>query len=300
MLNYNHLHYFHVAACEGSVAGAAERLGVTQPTVSEQLRALERALDVVLFERMPTGLRLTDAGRLAFEHTSVMFRAGERLVESLRPDAPELPRSLRIGVSTVVARVTPPDFLVPLLAVEDCVPIVQTGDSVELVRALHGSEIDLALCESEPPDAARRGLEVVEIENTTLVVVAPPGVRPGDGWQDVGIARHKQSSSLRWEVDEYLSANKLAPRVIAEADDSTFLVEAATRMGLVAIVPRAVARQRIANRQLNVLAVLPASQLGVFALFHDRIASQLARRAVEVLVEHVRCANGLAEATIKV
>ena len=81
MLNYNHLHYFHVAAVEGTVAGAAGRLGVTQPTVSEQVRALERTLGVALFERTATGLRLTDAGRLAYEHTSVMFRAGERLVE---------------------------------------------------------------------------------------------------------------------------------------------------------------------------------------------------------------------------
>ena len=87
MLNYNHLYYFHVAATEGSVAGAAEKLGVTQPTVSEQLRALERSLGVTLFDRSPTGLKLTGSGRLAFEHTSVMFRASERLIESLRSQA---------------------------------------------------------------------------------------------------------------------------------------------------------------------------------------------------------------------
>mgnify|MGYP001043149089 CR=1 FL=1 len=52
MLNYNHLYYFHVAAIEGSVAGAAERLGVTAATVSEQVRALERALGKKLFEEV--------------------------------------------------------------------------------------------------------------------------------------------------------------------------------------------------------------------------------------------------------
>src|SRR6476619_4403853 len=103
MLNYNHLHYFHVAATEGSVAGAAEKLGVTQPTVSEQLRSLEKSLGVVLFERSPSGLKLTDEGRLAFEHTSVMFRAGERLIESLGHDK-DLPRTLRVGLSSTVAR----------------------------------------------------------------------------------------------------------------------------------------------------------------------------------------------------
>src|SRR5580692_3474889 len=48
VLNYNHLHYFHVAANAGSLAAAAVELGVKQPTVSEQLRALERALEVSL------------------------------------------------------------------------------------------------------------------------------------------------------------------------------------------------------------------------------------------------------------
>jgi LysR family transcriptional activator of nhaA len=42
MLNYNHLYYFHVVATEGSFANAAERIGVTQPTVSEQVKALEQ------------------------------------------------------------------------------------------------------------------------------------------------------------------------------------------------------------------------------------------------------------------
>jgi len=65
-LNYNHLYYFHVAALEGSVAAAAQRLGVTAATVSEQLRTLERALAHDLFERTQSGLKLTDAGRLAF------------------------------------------------------------------------------------------------------------------------------------------------------------------------------------------------------------------------------------------
>ena len=41
VLNFNHLYYFHVTASEGSVKAAADRLGVTQPTVSEQLRMLE-------------------------------------------------------------------------------------------------------------------------------------------------------------------------------------------------------------------------------------------------------------------
>jgi LysR family transcriptional regulator, transcriptional activator of nhaA len=288
LLNYNHLYYFHVAATEGSVAAAAEKLGVTQPTVSEQLRALERSLGVVLFERSPTGLRLTDAGRLAFEHTSVMFRAGERLAESLGHESRDLPRSLRIGVSGAVARATSSDFLMPLLALPDCSPIIRTGDSLDLVRALRGAEIDLVLCENEPPDAARRGLEIATIAKTTLVAIAPMSVDPAADWQDAGLVHYRPTSSYRWEIDAYLAAHKLTPRVVGEADDSIFLLEAAARGGYIAIVPRAIARERIASGELKVLAQFEPSQSGVYAMFQSGSSAELARRAVDILIEHVQ------------
>jgi LysR family transcriptional regulator, transcriptional activator of nhaA len=288
MLNYNHLHYFHVAAAEGSVAGAAEQLGVTQPTVSEQLRALERSLGVTLFERSPTGLKLTEAGRLAFEHTSVMFRAGERLVESLGKDGREMPRSLRVGLSSAVARATSSDFLMPLLALPNCVPVIRTSDSVDLLRALRSNELDLVLCESEPPEAARKGLEVVVIASTTLVAVAPPSIEPGPEWQGVGIIHYRASSSYRWEVESFLASRKLNPRVAGEADDSLFLLEAATRGGYVVVVPRSIARDKIANGHVKVLASFEPSQAGVHALFQDGVQAELARRAVDILILHVK------------
>lgn len=290
MLNYNHLHYFHMTAVEGSVAGAADRLGVTQPTVSEQVRVLEKSLGVALFERTTGGLKLTDAGRLAFEHTSVMFRAGERLVESLGHNAQQVPRTLRVGLSASVARSTSSDFLMPLLAISDCVPAIRIGDAAELTRDLRASELDLVLCENQPPDANRPGLEIAMIDATTLVAVAPPSVQPTADWQNVGLLQYRASSSYRWEVETYLETNGLRPSVAAEVDDALFLVEAAARGGYVAFVPRSVARDAVTTGRLTVLATLEPGYSGVYALYQDGAAADLARRAVEVLVEHARSA----------
>ena len=292
MLNYNHLHYFHVAAVEGSVAAAAERLGVTQPTVSEQVRALEKTLGVSLFERTTTGLKLTDAGRLAFEHTSVMFRAGERLVQSLVHNGKEdMPRSLRVGLSGSVARSTTTDFLMPLLAITDCTPAIQLGDSAAMVRMLRGNELDLVLCETTPPDATKRGLEIALIDETKLVAVAPPSVEPADDWQNVTLLQYRASSSYRWDVEAFLDAKGLRPRVAGEVDDSLFLLEAAVRGGYVAFVPRSIARDALTAKRLRVLARIEPSHSGVYALYQNVETSDLARRAVEVLIEHTRAAN---------
>ncbi len=288
MLNYNHLYYFHVAANEGSVASAATRLGVTQPTVSEQIRALERTLRVSLFDRHPTGLKLTEAGRLTFEHTSVMFRAGERLAEALGHSRRELPRSLRIGISSSVARTTATEFLIPVLAVENCVPFIRSSDSVELLRELKGGNLDLLLCESEPPEPARRGLEISPIDSTPMVAIggASNGLAPD--WQNARLIQYTAASSLRWEVDAFLDKHGFRPQIAAEVDDGHFLVEAAARGGYVVIVPRSCARDAIKTGRVTVLADLPEVHAGVYAVYPDGATSDLARRAVQVLVEHVR------------
>ena len=60
--NFNHLYYFHVVATEGSLAKAARRLRVTQPTISAQIRNLEQFVGHRLFDRSGRGMRLTSKG----------------------------------------------------------------------------------------------------------------------------------------------------------------------------------------------------------------------------------------------
>lgn len=288
MLNFNHLYYFHVAATEGSVAATAARLGVTQPTVSEQIRALERALGGALFERTATGLRLTDSGRVAFNHTSIMFGEAARLLEALGRADRDLPATLRVGLANAVARSVSADFLLPLFALDECVPSIRTGEGPELVRDLRSAELDLVLIDRPPPDSAMGGLQASELGGSVLVAVAPKSVDPGEGWSDVGLLQYRSASTSRWMVEQYLDQHSLHPRIAGEADDPLLLVEAAARGGFVTFVPRSVARDAVAAGRLRVLASLDPARATVHALYHDATTASLARRAVEVLVEHFR------------
>jgi LysR family transcriptional activator of nhaA len=288
VLNFNHLYYFHVIASEGSIRAAAERLGVTQPTVSEQLRVLERSLGVELFERTPSGLRLTQAGQEAFQHTTTMFVAGERLAEALGDGDARPEVVLRVGVSSGIARTVAADFLVPVLGVEGCRPSIRTGDFHELLRGLRANELEVVIGEAEPAEAARAGLSIELVHRPRLVAVGAPDITPDAGWKNVRLLEYRATSVYHWEVEGYLEANDLRPTVIGDVDDAFLMLESVLRGRLVAFLPKSIARQALHQQQLKVLAELTPAAAGVYAIYPANNTFELARTAVERLIENAR------------
>jgi LysR family transcriptional activator of nhaA len=288
VLNFNHLYYFHVTASEGSIKAASDRLGVTQPTVSEQLRMLERSLEVELFDRTPTGLKLTQAGRLAYEHTGAMFLAGERLVKSLgrTVDPPEI--MLRVGVSASMARTIAADFLMPVLTVEGCRPSIRTGDFHEMLREVRSRELDLVLGETEPAEVSRAGLAVELVYRPTLVAIVLPEIEPREDWKNLSLLEYRPSSVYHWEVENYLQSQGLEPTVVGELDDAFLMLEAVLRGGFVAFVPKSVARDAIRNNRVKPLLTLSPESAGVYAVYPAGDTLQIARKAVERLIENAR------------
>ena len=72
-INYHHLLYFWVVAKEGTIAAACKELNLAQPTISAQLRVLEKSLGQKLFTRVGRNLALTETGRLVYRHADEIF-----------------------------------------------------------------------------------------------------------------------------------------------------------------------------------------------------------------------------------
>ena len=79
------LRYFVTMAREGNMTRAAERLFVTQPTLSKQLKDLEEELGRKLYERTNYSIRLTDAGMLLRSGPRISWRSSIRLRRSSGP-----------------------------------------------------------------------------------------------------------------------------------------------------------------------------------------------------------------------
>ncbi|GAA3164072.1 MULTISPECIES: LysR family transcriptional regulator [Streptomyces] len=156
--------YALAVAAEGSVTAAAEVLRVAQPSVSQQIRGLERELGVELFARTPSGLVPTVVGRAFLREAQAAVGAARRARATARAGAGEL-----VGEVVVAAQMGfgTRQFPGALGALRRRFPrlevtVFEEPGSAELERLCRRGALDLALmaaCERSPADAHRLGAE---------------------------------------------------------------------------------------------------------------------------------------------
>ena len=84
---FKQIKYFMAIAGTGSFSEAAAQCFISQSAVSQQITALERELDVVLLERTPRGVILTEAGRYFYENAGVLLKQAEKLKTGIQKAA---------------------------------------------------------------------------------------------------------------------------------------------------------------------------------------------------------------------
>ena len=146
--NYQHLRAFHAIAADGGVSRAARRLNVSQPTLSQQLKALEARHGVTLFESRKVPLTLTAAGRELFELTGKLFAVMSDIGDLVDVASGVELGMLRLGADNPYYAAKIVSLLhsrYPRTRVQ-----VRMGNGYEVMRWLGDAHVDAALA-SEPP-----------------------------------------------------------------------------------------------------------------------------------------------------
>ncbi|HSR22751.1 MAG TPA: LysR family transcriptional regulator [Candidatus Eisenbacteria bacterium] len=178
-MELHQLRYFVTVVREGTFTKAAQRLYITQPSLSEQIRKLETELSSPLFQRLGRRLALTNAGEAFLPHAEkVMFE-----VEQARARVQEV-RGLRlgrlsIGVFPSAAARLLPKFLAEFRHRHPGVEVVLREENVsaEFEQMVHDGVLDLAIVRLPKQ---RSDLEERFLVRDPLVLLVPPGHRLGD------------------------------------------------------------------------------------------------------------------------
>ena len=230
-LNFNHLYYFWTVAREGSVSRAAEELMVSQPTVSAQLKDLEAAMGTRLFERAGRGVKLTDAGRVAFNYASEMFSLAQQMTNALEHRPAGLPLRLAVGVVDVVPKVVVRRMLERAMALPQRVRLVCREDKRDrLLVDLAARRVDVVLSDGPAgTEAPLRGANHLLGESGMLFLATPDLAaklrrnfpRSLDGTPMLLPSDHTQ---VRHALDVWLDAHRIHPSVVGEFDDSATML----------------------------------------------------------------------------
>jgi DNA-binding transcriptional LysR family regulator len=168
-MELRHLRYFVAVAEERHVTRAAERLGIQQPPLSQQIRALEKELDVQLFRRQPRGVELTEAGRTLLADARAILAQVEHAVATTQRTARG--EQGRIAVGFTSSAPFHPFMPRVIRSFRDSAPrvslMLEEGGTSELVDALRQERLDVAFIRSPIPGAV--GAQATEGETSLAV-----------------------------------------------------------------------------------------------------------------------------------
>lgn len=174
-MRYAQIRAFHHVALTGGFSRAAEALNQTQPAISDQVRRLEEAHDVLLFHRASRQVTLTEAGEGLFRLTKSFFEVEDGIAAYLDRNRAAVAGHLRIVADSAVHvtgaigrfRVAHPGVAISLW----------TGNTDEVLARLRNYDAEIGVVGNL---GMARDLDRIELGRTAIVAIAAHGLMPGE------------------------------------------------------------------------------------------------------------------------
>lgn len=229
-LNYRHLEYFWHVVREGGVTAAAKALHVSQPSISAQIRKLERSLGYDLFDRDGRTLTLTHEGKVVFGYADEMFRIGRELRLTVEGRMTGRPMRLVVGVSSAIPNLVTFRLLVPAFEMDDPVHVtLHEGDTHRLLAELAAHDLDLILTDRPMPPESRVRAFSHPLGSSPVDIVGPPLMAhrlregfPGSLHEEPFLLP-AEGYALRTSLEAWFAAEGIRPRIFAEIEDNDLI-----------------------------------------------------------------------------
>ncbi|MEJ2541840.1 MAG: LysR family transcriptional regulator [Gemmatimonadota bacterium] len=229
-LNYRHLQYFRAVAHEGGVTAAAQVLHVSQPSISTQLKKLERALGYELFDRSGRSMTLTPEGRIVLDYADEIFRLGRELEETVRGRLEGRPLRLSVGLAGTIPNMVAFHLLEAAFAVEDPVRLLVREQRTDvLLAALATHELDLVLADIPVPTNVNVRAFNHPLGRSPVDIFGPPllALRLREGFprslEGEPFLLPAEGYALRRSLEDWFATHGIQPRIVAEIENDDLI-----------------------------------------------------------------------------
>jgi LysR family transcriptional activator of nhaA len=276
-LNYHHLRYFWAVAREGSLAAAAAKLRVSQPSISEQIRELEQALGEKLFKREGRNNVMTETGQVVYGYADEIFSLGRELISAVkqRPGA----RSLRfyVGVADSFPKLVTNEILKPVFSMEQPMHVVcREGKMEDLLAQLAAHRLDIVLSDEPASSSAnfRTFNHSLGESSTTFCAEKKMAEQLKRGFpkslHEAPALLPAENTALRRALEAWFRERDIRPHVVAEFEDLALMkVMASEGRGFIA-VPTVAARDAVHHYGFQCIGAAPKCRIQFHAITAER------------------------------
>jgi LysR family transcriptional activator of nhaA len=287
-LNYHHLLYFWKVAKTGSVTAASKELRLAHPTLSAQIRTLEKNLGHKLFRQVGRNLQLTETGQLAYRYANDIFSLGEELIQTIEGRPASGGIRLNVGVTDVLPKPMAYKFLEPALQLPDVRAVVYEGKPNGLMSQLVVHELDLVLSDFPlGPQFTLNAFNHLLGESKISVFGAQKlATKYESGFprslEGAPFLLPTENTSLRRILNHWFASKRIRPQVIGEFEDSELLKEYGQAGGGLFAASTVIEEHTQRHYRVKTLGQLESARMRYYAISPER---RITNPAVTAIIE---------------
>ena len=247
------LSYFVVIAEELNITKAAEKLCMSQPPLSSQMKALEEELDTVLFIRGKRHLQLTESGKLLYRHAKEILSLVNKTSEEIRAMKKGMRGKISIGLVEGSAPIIAAEWIEKFLSYNKNVEFsVVDGNSDELIAKLRSGLIDMAVITSPCDNTLLNSFKVGQEKMTAFMSKDNPLTALPGNTIDLSMLKDKpliipSRESMNRMITKWFKEIHAEPRIVCRMDNYLDVAALAGRNIGISLFPKT---SYILNEQL--------------------------------------------------
>lgn len=291
-MNVQLLEYIIAISEEKSLSRAAERLLVTQPALSQQVKKLEKELDAKLFRREKNELLLTDAGKVYVNGARSVLSIYQKALEEIDT----LKQKSRRQITLIYNNALLPDFasaILPSFKEQHPDVVLSTVDgNISVAKDyLLGGMADLAVMASREPSHSL--LEFIPLKTEELLLAMPADDPLAEDFAengadlsrlaDVPFILNQSNSFFRTLEGEAFRNRSLSPKVLCEISDLNASLRMVEDHKGLAFLPRSMSGK---NERIRCFSIDPPAEFFVVIVYHKgNVLTKPVKDLIRVMLE---------------